>query len=244
MILLAAAGITYVLVAGAPGHPARLGHRARPAAVKQVRPPVRAAATPAAHPSPALGLWGHIASRKIDPSPLTLPELFPSQFASGGTSYRLMIARESPKCAAAVIGAGLQKAIQRAGCSQVLRGSYLAADRQLMGTIGVMNLRSYSQAETAGKQAGRAQFIAQLPSARGLTSKLGGGPAGDGAGIVEGVTKGHYLILVWGQFTSLRPPRTASQRAEVLSFLRAVISGTANVDLTRRLLTGSPGPAP
>jgi hypothetical protein len=104
-----------------------------------------------------------------------------------------------------------------------------------MGTIGVLNLQTFTGAEQAGKTASGAQFIAQLPAAKGPAKKLG-----DGTGIEEAVAKGHYLILVWGEFTSLRAPRTGAQRAALEAFLSDLVSNTANLTLSTRMVDGDP----
>jgi len=194
--------------------------------------PAGSASRPAATPS--LGRWGHIATRAIDPVPLTLGELFPARFTVTGVSYRQTVKREGRKCSAAVIGAALQRAVKHAGCSQVLRASYLSPGTKLMGTIGVLNLRTFTSAQRAGEAAGRAQFIAQLPAATGPTRKLT-----SGTGIEEADIKGHYLILVWGEFTSLRAPKTKAERMALEKFLSELINKTVNLSLTRRMVNGT-----
>jgi hypothetical protein len=207
----------------------------RPAAA----PPPRVAAShhpvsPAPSPS-ASGQWGHIASRSVDQAPLTLAQLFPTRFTIDGSGYGRTIRRKSVHCRGALIGTGLQNAVHRAGCTQVLRASYLSAKTKLMGTIGVLNLRTFASAERAGTAAGPHQFIAQLAASRGPTSRLA-----RGTGIEEADVKGHYLILVWGEFTSLRPPRGRAQRHTLEKFLTDLINKTANVSLTARMVNGHP----
>jgi hypothetical protein len=193
------------------------------------------ATSPAPSPSSSLGRWGHISSRSIDKAPLTLAQLFPARFFVNGTGYGRTIRRKGTHCQGAVIGTGLQNAVRRAGCTQVLRASYVSAKTKLMGTIGVLNLKTFAKAERAGKAAGRNQFIALLAAPRGPTSRLT-----SGTGIEEADVKGHYLILVWGEFTSLRPPRTAARRLVLETFLTDLIDKTANVSLTARMVNGRP----
>jgi hypothetical protein len=232
IVALAVGAVTYAAARGAAAH--------RPSAsASQSAAAKSASPRPTASPTPSLGPWGHIAARATDPVPLTLHEVFPPAFTAAAAGYRLTIARMSKKCSAAVIGSRLRRAVRRAGCSQILRASYVSDARKLMGTIGVLNLTSTASAQAAGKTAGRAQFIAQLPSAKGLTSKLG-----NGTGIEEAVDKGHYLILVWGELTSLRAPRKAAQRVALEGFLSDMISKTANLGLTSRMVNGMASPAP
>jgi hypothetical protein len=186
-------------------------------------------------PSPSLGVWGHIASRASDPVPLTLAELFPAQFSGGGTSYIRTVQKARTHCSEALIGSALASAVSRAGCTQVMRASYLSSGSKLMGTIGVLNLTTAASAVKAGKAAGPAEFIAQLPAASGPTKRLT-----KGTGIEAAEVKGHYLVLVWAEFANLRAPRSAAQRRELEAFIAILIQKTANVSLASRMITGRP----
>jgi hypothetical protein len=206
------------------------GHAARP----QASAPARTAAA-SASPTPSLGPWKHITTRAEDSVPLTLTELFPARFSSGGTIAAETIGKAGTNCPAAVLGAGLQSAVRKAGCTQVMRASYLTTDQHIMGTIGVLNLVDATSAQRAGQATGSAEFIDQLPAAKGPTHNLT-----KGTGLEEAVYKGHYLILIWAEFTNLRAPTTAAQRAELRTFSDNLVSGTANVSLTSRMVIGKP----
>src|SRR5712691_4479021 len=130
-----------------------------------------------------------------------------------------------------------QAAAQQAGCTQVVRASYLSVQAKVMGTIGVLNLKSFAAASQAGKATGPASYIAQLTTKHGLTHQLGGG-----TGIEEALVKGHYLILVWAQFTSLRAPKTPAETASLKAFMTLLIQQTANVSLSYRMVDGTPPP--
>ena len=52
--------------------------------------------------------------------------------------------------------------------------------------------------------------------------------------------KGHYLILIWAEFVNLHSPTTAAQRAQLKTFSDNLVSGTANVSLTSRMVVGKP----
>src|SRR5258708_8732921 len=106
-----------------------------------------------------------------------------------------------------------------------------------MGTIGVLNLTTAASAKKAGKAAGPAEFIAQLPGASGPTKRLT-----KGTGIEAAEVKGHYLVLVWAEFANLRAPKSAAQRRELEAFLSVLIQKTPNVSLPRPLITGPPAP--
>jgi hypothetical protein len=115
-----------------------------------------------------------------------------------------------------------------------MRASYLSS-KKLMGTIGVLNLATAAAADKAGKAAGPADFIVQLPAAKGPTKRLT-----KGTGVEAAEVKGHYLVLVWAEFTNLRPPKSAAQRRALETFITVLIQKTANVAIASRMVTGRP----
>jgi hypothetical protein len=183
----------------------------------------------------ALGKWQHIGSRAQDPSPLTLAELFPPQFELDGSSYVRTAAAVSKDCSQAVFGASLQAALQAGHCTQVLRASYISGNGTMMGTVGVANLIGSNAASKAGQTTGTKEIIAPLAAQKGPTSKLG-----NGTGVVQAEIKGHYLILMWAEFTSLKSPSTSAQRQQLEQFAASLVSGSANINLSTRMLSGKP----
>jgi hypothetical protein len=181
----------------------------------------------------ALGKWQHIGSRSQDPSPLTLAELFPPQFELDGSSYVRTAAAVSKDCTQAVFGANLQAALQSGHCTQVLRASYISGNGTMMGTVGVANLIGSNAAQKAGQTTGTKEIIAPLAAQKGPTSKLG-----NGTGVVQAEIKGHYLILMWAEFTSLKSPSTSAQRQQLEQFAASLVTGSANINLSTRMLTG------
>ena len=157
----------------------------------------------------ALGKWQHIGTRAQDPQALTLQELFPPQFELNGSSYVRTAADVSKDCTQAVFGASLQAALQAGHCTQVLRASYISGNGAMMGTVGVANLIGSNAAQKACETTGTQEIIAPLAAQKGPTSKLG-----NGTGVVQAEIKGHYLILMWAEFTSLKSPSTSAQRQQ------------------------------
>jgi hypothetical protein len=198
-------------------------------------PPPSPSPTASASPSQSLGPYGHIASRSGDPAPLTVGQLFPASFTAGTATIMRTVGHSGPKCSSAVVGSKLQSAVSSAGCTQAVRATYLSRSQNLMGTIGVLNLRSANAAKTAARAAGPSNFISQLKSHSGPTRKIG-----LGTGIEEAAAKGHYLILIWAENTNLRKPKTAAQRSALERFMTELLDQTANVSLSTRMLTGSP----
>ena len=179
----------------------------------------------------ALGKWQHIGTRAEDPSPPTIDQLFPPAFELNGSSFVRAAASVTKTCSLAVYGANLQAALQSADCSEVLRASYVSGT--MMGTIGVINLVSASAAGKAGKVTGPKEIIAPLASSKGVTSKLG-----TGTGVEQAEVKGHYLILIWAEFTDLKSPSTSAQRQQLEQFATNLVIGSANINLSTRMLTG------
>jgi hypothetical protein len=223
-VLVVATSGTYFFLTSGPGK-TRQG-----AAPKTSQPATQPSPTPS-----ATGRWGHIQTRRADPQPVTLAELFPARFTSNGSAYSRTADRAGKHCAAAVLGSRLQSAVRAAGCSQVLRASYLSGNRKLMGTIGVLNLKTAHNASRAGQATGRSEFIAQLRGKKGPTRNLT-----KGTGIEEAEFKGHYLILIWAEFASLHAPKTTAKKNELEQFCTRLFGGTANVSLSARLVTGRP----
>ena len=193
-----------------------------------------------------LGKWQHIGTRAEDPEPLTIAGLYPPQFVLNGSSYTRTAASVTKTCSLAVYGADLQAALQSGHCTQVVRASYISGDGKMMGTIGVVNLITSSAAQKAGQVTGPQEIIAPLSSRKGATSKLG-----SGTGIVQAKIKGHYLILMWAEFTSLKSPSGSAQRQALEQFAANLVTGTRqhqpqHPDADRKAVTapGLPRAAP
>ena len=207
---------------------------------RPVTPTVHAAA-PSHRPvvsssaAPTLGPWKHIEAQAVDPLPLSIGELFPARYSAGANSGIRTVDKVDTKCTKAVIGSTLQSAVGKAGCTQVLRASYLSANRKLMATIGVLNLVDVAAAEKVGKASGATEFIRQLPAAHGPTHRLT-----SGTGLEEAEVKGHYLILIWAEFANGHAPSGKRQRTQLANFSADLFAGTANVSLTSRMVTGKP----
>jgi hypothetical protein len=215
-----------------------LARKPRPQPRAATTPKVTPAASASVSPTPSLGPYGYIASRRDDPTPLTVAELYPVSFSAGGTSFARTRSKISADCVDAVDGAGIQAAVSSAGCTQVARATYLASSTGMMGTIGVLNLKTAKSASAAARAAGAGNFIAQLTGRTAPTSKIG-----QGTGIEEALAKGHYLILIWAELASRKAPHKGAQRTSLDSFMTELLENTANVSLTNRMVNGSPSPA-
>jgi hypothetical protein len=205
----------------------------------------QSAALPTASASAAacdskLGTYCHIETRKLDPTPLSLTEVFRAEFENTSTKQSFIETgqRLDKDCGNALIGSNLQDAVNSGDCSQVLRASYVSGDNAIMGTIGVVNLNTTTAASKAGGAVDSSDFISPLTTSKGVTKKIG-----QGTGVVEAEYKGHYLILMWAEFTSLKSPSGSTQDHELETFEQSLVSGTINIALSERMVTGQPATA-
>lgn len=184
-----------------------------------------------------LGEYCHIELRTDDPQPLTLEELFPPAFTneSDHASFTRVGTKLDTTCANAVIGQDLVSALQSGKCTQVLRASYVSGNNQIMATIGVVNLATTNEAHDAGRLVGTNDFVTPLSTTKGITSKLG-----QGTGIVQSEYKGHYLILIWAEFTTTKAPANSAQDQQLQQFGTDLIAGTANIELSQLMVNGDP----
>ena len=187
-----------------------------------------------------LGTYCHIELRTLDPAALTLAELYPpvvDNVANGSghitSSFTLETDKLNTSCSGAVIGQSLISALKAGQCTQVLRASYLSGDGKIMGTIGVVNLDTTNEAHYAGKVVGENDFIAPLATSKGVASKLG-----QGTGVVEAQYKGHYLILTWSEFVNGSTPSTMTEDNQLEQFSSELVAGTANINLSERMVSG------
>jgi hypothetical protein len=185
--------------------------------------------------SSKLGKWQHIDTRKLDPAPVTIDELYPPAFiypAVDGTQYSRATASLTKTCGLAVFGDLLQAALQSGDCTQVVRASYVSGNQQIMGTIGVANLSSAYWAEKAAKTTGSEELIAPLTASKGPTRNF----LKSGTGLTYAEFKGHYLILIYVEFTDLKSPSGTAQKQELVNFANGMFGGSANIGLSDRLL--------
>ena len=187
--------------------------------------------------SPRLGHWQHISTRKLDPAPVTVAELYPPGFTLFGTkngSQRVATSTDST-CGLAVFGAELQASLQSGDCKQVVRATYVSSDGTMMGTIGVVNLSTAAAAQQSAEVSGSDNLIAPLTASKGPARKML-----NGTGVEYAEVKGHYLILMYAEFTDLKSPAAQAARQRLVNFAEGMFSGSANIALSHRLLTGKP----
>ena len=238
-VILAAAGAVAVAALAATAYTFLAGHPARnspnSSAVAAPKLPTTQPTATNTSAGAKLGKWQYITSRASDKNPLTLGELYPAQFLINGSSFVRTVDRSDKDCHAGLFGSQLQSAAQSNGCTQVLRASYESSDGKMMGTVGVVNLTNATGAAKVGQATGADNFITPLAGTTGPTKNMS-----KGTGVVQAEYKGHYLILIFAEFTNLRSPSTGTQRSQLESFSSDLISGSANIALSNRMVNGHP----
>ncbi|WP_344952189.1 hypothetical protein [Sphaerisporangium flaviroseum] len=184
--------------------------------------------------------FGFTASRKTDPQPLTLKELFGhKKVTARGRSYLMTVRRVDKKCKDAVHGTAMQKAMTTGGCTQFLRASFRDGPGKLIGTVGVANLKDAASARKAAKTGTGGEledYVNPLQGKDSATKLLGSG----GDSYATAWTQGHYLVLLWFQYKDGHKP----SKTELRNLNRAAVDITeASVfsALDTRALTGARG---
>ena len=204
--LVARAAALAVVVVGGGGylgyeHLGKSSHTINPGS--SLRLPTSDPTASSTYFSAKLGRWQHISSRKLDPASLTVAELYPPGFTLFGTKngYQRVATSLDSNCTLAVFGPDLQASVQSGNCKQVVRATYLSSDSTMMGTIGVVNLSTTAAAQQAGQVSSSNDLIAPLTASKGPAKKML-----SGTGVEYAEVKGHYLILMYAEFTNLKSP--------------------------------------
>ncbi|MFD0685599.1 hypothetical protein [Actinomadura fibrosa] len=194
LIIGGAAVAGLVLIGGGVGLSSMLKDDPKP---KKAAEPAPSASKPQATASPTVPPLEPVKlkSRTTDPTALTLGEVFgKSSFKSGKLKYTRTAASAKRGCTGVVGGAALAKALKKGGCAQALRATYALSNGQLIGTVGVLNLKTEAAAKQAVKAAaGKDAFLQALPG-KGISKNNGKGEA---LGTSEAF--GHYVIMTWVQ---------------------------------------------
>ncbi|GAA0260758.1 hypothetical protein GCM10009527_065900 [Actinomadura nitritigenes] len=183
-----------VLIGGGVGVASMMKDDSKPA---KKAPPAAASTKPTAPASPTVPPLQAVKlqSRATDPVKLTLSEVFgKASFKASGLKYVRTAANSTTKCSAVVGGVALEKALKKGDCTQALRATYALSSGSLIGTIGVLNLKSADAAKAALKAASaKDAFLLALPG-KGVTKK-----AGKGLAFGTSQARGHYLVMTWVQ---------------------------------------------
>ncbi|GGS53502.1 hypothetical protein GCM10010156_10200 [Planobispora rosea] len=136
---------------------------------------------------PTTGHYVPIATRDLDPEPLTVAEVFPAEsVASGGVTLQRRGTETLTDCAEAVWGSA-EAAV--AGCTQVLRAHYATRDGRISGQFLIFNLADSAAAD---------RLVAALRSG-GFVRSAPGTPEGFDASRSRAQARalGHYVTVSW-----------------------------------------------
>ncbi|TDD59522.1 hypothetical protein [Actinomadura rubrisoli] len=212
-----AAGL--VLIGGGVGLSSVLKDDSKPKAAE----PSPTVSTPQPKPSPAVAPLDPVKlkSRSTDPKALTLSEVFGKATFKGGKQKYVRTAVNAKRgCTGVVGGVTLTKALKKGGCAQALRATYALGTGKLIGTVGVLNLRTEAAAKQAVKAAGAKDAFLQALPGKGVSKNNGKGEA---LGTSEAF--GHYVIMTWVQ----RPDGKkieAKYHATVRAFGTQIVKGS------------------
>jgi hypothetical protein len=145
----------------------------------------------------AVGAHGprDISSRSVDPTPLTVAEVFPDKeivVDVDDAPYPVLKTQASEDCALVADGE-IRELLLSLDCSQFVRATVLSPPETYVATAGIVNL-----ADAAGASSAHEKI---KPIVDGRKGRFLGMPAGRGTGSVEAPTaqvgwhvRGHYLI--------------------------------------------------
>ena len=135
--------------------------------------------------------------RSADQRPLTEGEVFGDVKTVGYRTYTFNLAGSavSGDCRAGSWGPRLQADLQRYGCTQLVRGAYLSADKRYVGQFFALNLDRAEGAQQIVRDLDRqtgAGFLNPLPAP---------GVQGFGGGFSAAYAEpmGHYVVMSWVQ---------------------------------------------
>jgi len=127
----------------------------------------------------------------------------------------------------------LQAALQSGHCTQVARATYLSGNGQMMGTVGVLNLVSSGRCEQ-GRPGHRPAGDHRPAQRQDRPHKK----LGNGTGVVQAEVKGALPDLMWAEFANLKSPPSSAAKQELEQFAANLVTGSANINLSTRMLTG------
>ncbi|MEU6038894.1 hypothetical protein ABZ801_26130 [Actinomadura sp. NPDC047616] len=198
--LVIAAG-AYVLIGAGSGDDREATPAGRtPASAQQPPAPTPTRATTV--PAPSLPPQASINSAKTDPKPLALVEAFPANNVTlGGRSYVRDRASVNHKCALTARGA-MAQALQREGCTSVVRVTFLDKERSVAVTSGIAVLPD----RDAALRASRAGDPSKYEWFRGMA----GSRTKDidrAGGYAASTVRGRYIVYSYAQYANGRRPQ-------------------------------------
>jgi hypothetical protein len=187
-----------------------------------------------AWPSPAL--FGPIADRAADRTPLRVEEVFAVKTVrSDKLTLKLLDRRLDPACAPVMWGGSALARLAGTGCSQAARGLYLSADRRYVAQYTLFNM---ANAKAAG------EFVRQMSTlyrgggwVRALESETATFGT-DGYAEGSGYAMGHYAGFAWVARADGREPTAKDD------FVGLALAARAAEKAVYRRVVNVTGPSP
>ncbi|WP_067462737.1 hypothetical protein [Actinomadura macra] len=155
-----------------------------------------------------------IASRDVDKRPITEAEALGGDaktLASGKYSFTLAASNLTADCKSVTWGARLQGDLAKYGCSQILRGAYVSADKKYVGQFIVVNLASEDGVKQVQRDLDKATGAGWV---RPLNPP--GVPAfGAGFSAAYAKTYGHYAVVTWVERAGGVQPASLNEMIDV-----------------------------
>ncbi|MEO3812868.1 hypothetical protein ABGB17_28030 [Sphaerisporangium sp. B11E5] len=186
-----------------------------------------------AWPSPAL--FGPIADRTADRTPLRAEEVFAVKTVRGDKLTLKLLNRRLDACAPVMWGGSALARLAETGCSQAVRGLYLSADRRYVAQYTLFNM---ADAKRAG------DFVQQMSTlyrgggwVRALESDAATFGV-DGYAEGSGYAMGHYAGFVWVARADGREPTPKDD------FVSLTLAARAGEKAVYRRVVAVTGPSP
>jgi hypothetical protein len=234
LVVLAAAGVGLSkLFAGGGGD----GESTHTGATGSAPPQAGSRPSPNVSALPTGPLGAMLKSRSTDPRPITLREVFNRKvFTVNGVRYVMTTWQATRACGRTAHGTKLVAALRAGGCNQVLRASFARADGNLVGTIGIANLKTARAAAITAKVANTVKdtYLKPLPG-RGTTKNLGNGIA-----FASAESRGHYVVLSWIQAPNGKTIPKSQRRAAAVFEPNVIYGSKLLFALQYRGIAGKP----
>jgi len=201
--LVIAAG-AYVLVGSGSGDDGRKAAPAGRTPTSAQQPPAPAPTPTGATtvPAPSLPAQASINNVKTDPKPLALVEAFPSKNVTlGGRSYVRDKASVNHNCALTARGA-MAQALQRGGCTSVVRVTFLDKQRSVAVTSGIAVLPNHQAALRASRAGDPSKYEWFRGMAGSRTKDID-----RAGGYAASTVRGRYIIYSYAQYANGRRPQ-------------------------------------
>ncbi|GLW65642.1 hypothetical protein Arub01_38860 [Actinomadura rubrobrunea] len=205
---IVAAGV-FALAGGTSDDGRKAASTARTPAAAQPpsTPPPSRPATPT---TPALPPQASINNVKTDPKPLALIEVFPSKTITlGGRVYVQDKASVNHQCTLTARGA-MAKALQRGGCTSVVRVTFLDRKRSIAVTSGVAVLpnRNIALKVSRAGDPSRYEWFRGMAGSRSRDIDRAGGYAAS-------TVRGRYIIYAYAQYANGKRPQPGDMLQQV-----------------------------